>query len=127
MQMHINNTVMLKTIECEAALSDRVLQAARSVMPSDAGRWFADRTAIGGAGPRNEPLLPLLMALMDATKAVAAAVADNAWDDCRPINNELAADLARNAQSVASDIINATQCPDSKNWSLPSMTGKELV
>jgi hypothetical protein len=114
---------MPKTLECEAALSDLVLQAARAAIPVDHQRLIT----LPDCGRLNQPLLPLLVALLDATKTVAAAVADNAWDDCRPIDRELSAELAKQAHAVASDIENAVQCPDSAGWSLPSMTGRELL
>jgi hypothetical protein len=110
-------------MQCDAALSDRVLQAARAAVPADAGQAFRN----AANGPRNEPLLPLLIALLDATKVVASACADNAWDDCRPIDRQLTTDLARQAKAIAADITNASDCPDASGWSLPSMSGKELV
>lgn len=122
-QIHIHTSAM----ECDVALSDRVLQAARAAVPVDAGRFFPMAALLSSAGPRNKPLLPLLMAMLDATKAVAAAVADNAWDDCRPVDRQLTADLARHAQAIASDITNASNCPNATGWNLPSMSGKELV
>lgn len=94
-------------LQCDAAVSDLVLQAARAAMPKNPGDW------IQHAGIKNSPLLDLLDALLDATKAVAAAVADNAWDDCRPLEAGLAAELAKQAQSIASDITSATQCSSS--------------
>lgn len=109
-----------RLLQCDAALSDLVLQAARGAMPQNPGDWHLD------AGVKNDPQMALLLALLDATAAVASAVADNAWDDCRPIPSDLAADLARQARGVATDIENATQCPDATRWG-PSMTGKELV
>lgn len=91
-------------LQCDAAISDLVLQAARAAMPKNPGDWILH------AGVKNSPQLPLLMALLDATKAVATAVADNAWDDSHPLDADLAAELARQAQSIASDITSATQC-----------------
>ena len=123
MPIHIHTP----TMQCDGALSDRVLQAARAAVPADAARHMPDAMRLSSAGPRNEPLLPLLIALLDATKTVAAAVADNAWDDCRPIDRQLTTDLARHAQAIAADITNASDCPDASGWSLPSMSGKELV
>lgn len=102
---------MSQPLECEAVLSDLVLQAARSAMPKEAGRWFADTRSFNRAGPRNEPLLPLLIALLDAAKTVAAAVVDNAWDDCRPVDRALVADLMALNQSVADDLITASSAP----------------
>lgn len=111
MQIHNHITLMLNSLACEAVLSDLVLQAARSAMPKDAGRWFADTRSFSSAGPRNEPLLPLLVALLDATKTVAAAVADNAWDDCRPVDRDLVRELISLNQSVAADLNNASSAP----------------
>ena len=112
-------------LQCDAALSDAVLQAARAVIPADWERWW--RAAMPSNGIRNKPLIPLLTSLLDATQTVAAAVADNAWDESHPIDKELARDLAKQALKISDDLINATQCPDCREWSLPSMTGKELV
>lgn len=117
MQMH-NHT---NTMECEAALSDLVLQAARAVIPVDPSQFHLN------AGIKNDPQMVLLIALLDATAAVAAAVADNAWDDCRPIPVDLAADLARQARHIANDLDTAANSPDATGWSAPSMSGKELL
>ncbi len=114
---------MTKALECEGALSDLVLQAARAAIPSNAERLIT----LPECGRLNQPLLPLLVALLDAAKTVAAAVADNAWDDCQPIDKQLAVELSQQATSVARDITNATECPDSSGWSLPSMTGSDLL
>jgi hypothetical protein len=112
-------------LQCDAALSDLVLQAARAAIPADWERWW--RAAMPSNGIRNKPLIPLLTSLLDATQTVAAAVADNAWDESHPIDKQLARDLAKQALNISDDLINATQCPDARDWSLPSMTGKELV
>lgn len=113
----------MPALECDAAFSDMVLQAARQALPENADSLGYSSSS----GTKNAPLMPLLVALMDATGTVANAVADNAWDDCQPIAAQLADDLARQARRIADDLINATQCPDAAGWSLPSMTGKELV
>lgn len=111
----------MSTLQCDAALSDLVLQAAREAMPKDPGRYHLN------AGLKNNLQLALLAALLDATKVVAAAVADNAWDDCKPIPSDIASELALQARQIASDIENATQCPDASDWGMPSMSAKELV
>jgi len=103
---------MPESLCCEAAISDDVLQAARAAMPADPARWFADREAIRRLGPRNEPLVPLLMALLDAAQSVAAAVSDNAWEDSRPLDRGLAEDLANQSYRLGGAITAATQCPD---------------
>ena len=113
----------MNRLQCDSSLSDAVLQAARQAIPANADSLITLPTA----SQRNRPLMPLLVALLDATKATAAAVADNCWDDCHPLDQELAAGLVRQANAIGADIANATQCPDSRSWSLPSMTGKELV
>ena len=117
----------MSALECQAAMSDAVLQAARAAMPADPCRQFADPTVISKLHEKQRPLVPLLMALIDSAEAVANAIADNAWDDSRPVDRRLAEDLANQCYRLGADITNATQCPDASGWSLPSMTGKELV
>lgn len=104
MQIHNHNATMPQPLECEAVLSDLVLQAARAALPKDSGRWFADTRPFASAGPRNEPLLPLLIALLDATKTVAAAVADNAFDERKPVDQTLIADLIALNKCVSVDL-----------------------
>lgn len=107
-------------LECETAASDAVLQAARAALGNRPGQWR-------DAGVRNHPVLPLLVALLDAAAVTASAVADNAFEDCVPLQQQLAQDLARQARRIADDLLNAADAPDRANWSLPSMTGKELI
>lgn len=115
------------TITCEAAMSDAVLNAARAAMPADPARWFADSTVITRLPAKQQPLLPLLMALLDSAESVARAIADNAWDDSAPVDRCMAEELANQAYRLGADITNATQCPDGSTWSMPSMSGKELI
>jgi len=110
-------------MQCEAALSDLVLQAARAAIPADVDQLLT----LPAAGVRNQPLMPLLVGLLDALQVTARAVGDNAWDDCLPLDAQLACDLARQCRAIAADIENATQAPDARTWSLPSCTGKELI
>jgi hypothetical protein len=110
-------------LECSGAISDLILQAARQAIPAHVDQLMP----LPDSGRRNQPLMPLLVGLIDAAQVIAKAVADNAWDDCLPIERKLAADLAKQARAIAADLENATQCPDARGWSLPSMTGKELV
>ena len=110
-------------LQCDAALSDAVLQAARQAIPADWHRLIT----LPPTSERNRPLMTLLIGLLNATRTVAASVADNAWDESHPIDAQLARALAKQALKVSDDITNATHCPDCRNWSLPSMTGKELV
>jgi hypothetical protein len=114
---------MSQALECQGALSDLILQAARAAIPAHVDRLVT----LPAAGVRNEPLLPLLVGLLDAAQVTANAIADNAWDDCHPLPKELAADLAKQCRAIAADLENANQCPDASGWSLPSMTGKEMV
>ena len=112
---------MAKTFCCDAALSDLVLQAARAALPANAATYHLN------AGIKNHPPLILLTALLDASKAVAAAVADNAWDDCRPIPDDAFRVLKRLVQQIDNDLDAARQCPNSETWSMPSCSNKELV
>ena len=116
-------------LQCDSALSDAVLQAARAVMPGDAGSlpgpdW---RQLDISCGAKNAPLVLLLEALIDSAAAVASAIADNAWDDSRPLPRDHAEGLANACYRIGADITNATQCPDATSWGMPSMTGKEWV
>lgn len=115
------------TIHCEAAMSDRVLQAARAAMPNDPASHFLLPHTIRQLSTKQQPLVPLLMALLDSAQATAKAIADNAWDDSLPVAQSLVNELAEQCRAIANDISNATECPDSSDWNLPSMTGKELV
>jgi hypothetical protein len=109
-------------IQRDGALSNLILQAARRVMPA-----IIAAEPVPVCSVRNQPLLPLLEGLLDATLATAKAVADNAWDESRPLDRDLMHDLAKQARAIASAIESASDCPDARGWSLPSMTGKELV
>jgi hypothetical protein len=110
-------------MSCQTVLSDLVLQAARQAIPADYQRLIT----LPPSSAKNQPLLPLLVALIDAAQRTAKGVADNAWDDCLPLDQQLARDLARQCRAIAADLENAAQAPDRQAWSLPSMTGKELI
>jgi len=98
-------------IECDGALSDLILQAARQSIPSVVEQLIA----LSDSGCRNQPILPLLVGLIDATQQVAQAVADNAWDESIPLDRELMADLARQSRAIATAIESASACPDARN------------
>ena len=83
-------------LECAAALSDLVLNAARAAIPAHVDSLMP----LPDCGPLNQPLLPLLVALLDAAKVTADAVADNAWDGGQPINKALARELASVADQI---------------------------
>ena len=102
----MNSTARL---ECDAALSDLILQAARQAIPADVNRLMP----LPDSGRRNNPILPLLVGLIDATQQVAQAVADNAWDESLPLDRELMSDLARQSRAIATAIETASACPDS--------------
>lgn len=117
----------MQSVNCEAAMSDAVLQAARAAMPADPATHFLLPHAIRQLPAKQLPLVPLLMALLDAAEAVAKAIDDNAWDDGAPINRSLAEELANQAYRLGAVVTNASTAHDASNWSLPSMSGKELV
>lgn len=117
----------MQTIECEAAMSDAVLQAARAALPADPAAHFLLPHAIRQLPTKQLPLVPLLMALLDSAEAVAKAIDDNAWDDGAPIDRSLAEELANQAYRLGAVITNASSAHDTSNWNLPSMSGKELV
>lgn len=95
-------------IQCDGALSNLILQAARQVMPA-----IIAAEPVPDCSVRNQPLLPLLEGLLDATLATASAVTDNAWDESRPINRALITDLIRQARLITSVLESASDCPDS--------------
>ena len=95
-------------IKCDGALSDLILQAARQAMPSYASQLIT----LPDSGRRNQPLLLLLVGLIDATQQVAQAVADNAWDESIPLDRKLVADLARQSRAIATAIESASACPN---------------
>ena len=84
-------------------------------------------------GIKNAPLLTLVDQLVGALEPVAAAIADNACDDCMPIPADAANALAERVRRIAGSIDVAATAPtkadldDWSHWSMPSMSGKELV
>lgn len=90
-------------LECAAALSDLVLQAARQAIPANVDSLMP----LPDCGPLNQPLLPLLVALLDAAKVTADAVADNAWDSGQPIPAELRQELESAAVQIQLAVVNA--------------------
>ena len=75
-------------IECDGALSDLILQAARQAIPSD-----VEHLITLDCGPRNKPLMPLLIGLVEALRVTARAVEDNALDEGYPVDNSLVSGL----------------------------------
>ena len=116
------------TVEAEGVIADAVLEAARAVVAQDQSvNTPASLRPWRKAGSKNEPLLLLLDALVDAATATANAAADNAWDDHLPIPGDLARGLADACHRLGDTITAAAAAPNAEEWSLPSMTGKELV
>jgi hypothetical protein len=76
-------------LECPGALSDLILQAARQALPAHVDSLLT----LPDVGARNQPLMPLLVGLIDAVKVSARAIAENAWDSGQAVPKELAADL----------------------------------
>lgn len=95
----------MPTLECDAALSDLVLQAARQAIPAHVDQLIT----LPPTSQRNLPLMPLLVALLDAVQTTAAAVADNAHDEASAIDRQLARELAQQARAIAGDIEDAAQ------------------
>lgn len=94
-------------LECAAALSDLVLRAARAVIPSHVDSLMQ----LPDSGPLNQPLLPLLVALLDAANVTADAVADNAWDGGQPIPAELMQELDSLVVQIRLSVVNAADAP----------------
>jgi hypothetical protein len=67
---------MSTPLECPGALSDLILQAARQALPAHVDSLLP----LPDVGARNQPLMPLLVGLIDAAKVTAGAINDNAWD-----------------------------------------------
>jgi hypothetical protein len=97
-------------IECDGALSDLILQAARQAIPD-----HVDLLITLPDSGRNNPILPLLVGLLDATQQVAQAVVDNAWDESRPLDRELMGYLARQSRAIATAIESVSDCPDARS------------
>lgn len=97
-------------LECDGALSDLILQSARAAIPGHADRLIT----LPDSGLRNQPLLPLLVGLIDAAQVTANAIADNAWEESLPLDRELSADLARQLRAIASAVESASTCPDAR-------------
>ena len=104
---------MTTTPECEAALSDLVLQAAHAVVASHPN-WAYTGNPWKGCGAKNPPLLTLLDCLIDAATAVATAINDNAWDDSIPLPAVAAYAFDEQARRIGSQLICASTCEASQ-------------
>lgn len=93
-------------IECPAALSDLILQAARQAVPAHANSMLT----LPAIGKLNAPLLPLLVGLLDAVQSTAHAIEDNAWDTPgNRLDDQLAFDLAGQCRAIAKTLENSGQ------------------
>ena len=95
-------------LTCDGALSDAALQGARAAIDrlGDPYKWIM----MPDPGPTslNRPVLPLLMALLDSTEAVANALAENAWDSFEPLDKDLAAGLIKQCDQIIRQLETAT-------------------
>lgn len=87
-------------LSCSGALSDLILQAARQALPANPQQLIT----LPDCGERNQPLMPLLVGLIDSVKATATAVADNAWDDGQPPPAELIAGMITDLEQCISTL-----------------------
>lgn len=120
---------MSPAITAESALSDQILQAGRATVQEYTRTLsvYYGSDPWAACGVKNPPLLTLLDHLIGACEPVANAIADNAWDDGLPVPADGAKHLAESLHRIADTITRAADAHDTSNWSLPSMTGKELV
>ena len=82
------------------------------------------------ASTKNQPLLAQLSQMVDAAEPLAAAIADNAWDDAMSIPADVADALAIRLRRMAGSLAAAACVPtraEMDGLRLPSMSGKELV
>ena len=73
-------------LSCEGVLSDLILQAARQALPADVDLLIE----LPDCGERNNPLMPLLVGLIDAAKTTASAINDNALDEGPALPRDMA-------------------------------------
>jgi hypothetical protein len=94
----------LSSLECETALSDLILQAARQAVPKHVDHLIR----LPDCGARNQPLMPLLVGLIDAARVTAIAVADNAWDSGHAVPADLINSLKTDVEAVLRHLQAAT-------------------
>ena len=85
-------------LSCDGVLSDLILQAARQALPDNPQQLIR----LPNCGKRNQPLMPLLVGLIDATKVTATAIAENAWDDGQSPPDDLIVGLLIELEDCAS-------------------------
>jgi hypothetical protein len=94
---------MSTPLSCPGALSDLILQAARQALPAHVDSLLT----LPDCGERNRPLMPLLVGLIDAVKATASAVNDNAWDSGPALPKDLTDSLLAELEIVRQLITSA--------------------
>lgn len=85
-------------LSCPGVLSDLILQAARQALPAHVDSLIE----LPDCGERNQPLMPLLVGLIDSVKGTTTAVADNAWDDGQPPPADLIAGMITDLEQCIS-------------------------
>jgi hypothetical protein len=90
-------------MHCQEYISAAILDAARAAVPADVERLML----MPDCGPRNRPLMPLLVGLVEALKVTAGAVADNAMDENCPIEVLLVGELNRSLGTAGSALARA--------------------
>jgi DNA polymerase/3'-5' exonuclease PolX len=94
-------------MHCQEYISAAILEAARAAVPADVEQLML----LPGCGPRNKPLMPLLIGLVEALRVTAEAVADNAMDEGYPVDARTAAELQRVCVFARSQISTAGLVP----------------
>jgi hypothetical protein len=92
-------------LSCDGALSDLILQAARQALPAHVDSLLT----LPDVGARNQPLMPLLVGLIDAVKVTAFAINDNAWDAGPALPTGLADSLLAELEIVRQHIRSAEE------------------
>ena len=90
-------------MNCQEYISAAILDAARQAVPTDVERLML----LPACGPRNKPLMPLLIGLVEALRVTAQAVADNAMDENCPIEVLLVGELNGSLGTAGSDLARA--------------------
>ena len=96
---------MSTPLECPGALSDLILQAARQALPAHVDSLLT----LPDVGARNQPLMPLLVGLIDAAKTTASAINDNAWDSGPALPTGMADALLAELEIVRQQIRSAEE------------------
>lgn len=90
--------------------TDKLLEAARLLLPADPADCFVKPDVINELTEKQQPLVPLLIILIEAALTTSQAIADNAWDDNIPMPIDLMNELANQSYKLAAIIGSSTQC-----------------